>query len=82
MEKRLRNRRILDIVLIILVIAAAGILFAKLFYNSSQKKVLSNLAEISNQSAKVFQREAEKGKILSAIWQFCWDSTILVIQMN
>ncbi|WP_047834342.1 diguanylate cyclase domain-containing protein, partial [Robinsoniella sp. RHS] len=62
MEKRLRNRRILDIVLIILVIAAAGILFAKLFYNSSQKKVLSNLAEISNQSAKVFQREAEKGK--------------------
>ena len=61
MEKRLRNRRILDIVLIILVIAAAGILFAKLFYNSSQKMVLSNLAEISYQSAKVFQREADNG---------------------
>lgn len=66
MEMKMRNRRIISIVMIITLIVIGGIIFAKLFYNSSQIRVLSNLESTSKESIAAFQREVRKGKEIIA----------------
>lgn len=62
MEKKTRNQGILSIGIIVIIIIFGGIIFAKMFYNSTQKRSLISLEETSKENIAVFQRELEKGK--------------------
>lgn len=56
------NKKYIGITLTIIIIIFSALFYAKLFYTSSQKKILNTLSEISNQSVQVLQKEIEKEK--------------------
>ena len=62
MKQEKRKWGYFNIALAAIIIVTLGIVFARLFYISSQDKILNTLGEISEQEVKVLRKEIEKGK--------------------
>lgn len=62
MKQEERKRGYFNIALAAIIIVTLGIVFARLFYISSQDKILNTLGEISEQEVQVLCKEIEKGK--------------------
>lgn len=64
-DDMIKNKRKVNykgIFLAAVIIILVGAVFAKIFYNSSQNRVLDTLGELSDQEAQVILKEVEKGK--------------------
>lgn len=57
-----KRKKLRDIIVVSILIIFVGLIYSRLYYNSSQQKVLKTLGEISDQCVNALQKETKKGE--------------------